>query len=171
MNLAPLDPSVPVQLAPNYLPDRQFSRGDAIQVLSGLQGRPGSFISVPGYTNLRQTDSLTVGDTALVDLQSFSGLQCAPDRLTIGRNANLTSLKGLEGIAPASAMSSVTIRDNGLLTSAGAFAPLASLLGCSTTLAVIGSVDVQINGCATPITTVANLCKYATSAPETICPS
>jgi hypothetical protein len=171
MNRFSSEPSVPVLLAPSYLPARQFSEGDAIQIYSGLQGRPGSITGVPGYINLRQTSSLALSDTDFIDLQSFSSLQCAPDRLSIVGNANMTSLRGLEGIAPASTMSSVTIRGNGLLTSAGGFAPLASFLGCSTTLALIGSVDVQINGCATGITTVANLCKYVTSAPETACPS
>ncbi len=164
-------------MAPNFLPDRQYSMGDLFQAgVFTVNGASGSLTSLPGYVNLLQTSRLFLYNSRFVDLQSFSGLRCPPNSLTIYRSFKLISLEGFENVLPAPNLVSVSIYDNPVLKPAGAFAPLASLLGCkstgadSTGLSSIKNVFVDVAGCPQPIRGVDKLCQFVTSPPDTSCP-
>ncbi len=115
---------------------------------------------------------LSVRGAALANMTAFSGLQCPPSYITITNNPLLTSLKGLEGLPASSNLQAVVITGNPLVKTAGAYAPLTTVLGCNGSSGNTATyfVHVQIDGCPTGISSTQALCRYATSPASTACP-
>ncbi len=142
---------------------------------------------MPGFTNLQGITGELVVTSVFVDMRSYSSLRCWPNIFSINGNGNMTSLDGLKNLAVPIAtttaplgMASLRIYDNPLLKTAGAFAPLALLLGCvgtganSTGLAYIRDLSVQVADCPPAVANIGSvdqLCKFVTSPANTACPS
>ncbi len=168
---------IPVSLSPSFLNNLQYCVTTVIDI-NPPGTATGKVTSVPGYQSLLQTSGLLqLLDTGLTDLTSFSSLQCPPNTIDIRNNNLITSLSGLDGLSPSDNLSTVIIKGNAALNTAGAFAALRGVLACKVTGGVvtgsplIGVVDVLVTGCATPITNVNQLCVFVTSPPATPCPS
>ncbi len=168
---------IPVNVQPNFLNNLQYCVTNVIDV-NPPGTATGRVSAAPGYQSLLQTSGLLqLLDTGFTDLTSFSSLQCPPNTIDIRNNDLMTSLTGLNGLSPSDNLSTVTITNNALLKTAGAFAPLTRVLGCvgtgagSTGSNFIGNVDVQVDGCPIPITSINQLCAYVTSPPATACPA
>jgi hypothetical protein len=161
---------IPEPIQPNFLGALEFCSTNVIRV--NPTGSANGIISlVQGYQTLKQTSVLLqLLETGLPNMQSFSGLQCPPANIDFRDNLRLTSLSGLENVAPDQLLESVIIKDNALLTGVAAFAPLTKLLGCVGTGAgsissiPVKVVDVVVAGCPVQIKTLNNLCAYVTGA-------
>ncbi len=155
---------VPVSVAPNFLPELQFTSAITVGTFTGDKSVQ-TITSLPGLTQLRKLNSVTIYQSGFTDMSSFSALQCPLIGVRSIENDLLTSLRGLGGIQASPELARLIVTTNPLLKPSSAFAPLSSLLGCpGSTVPSIQTVNVQVDGCTTPIDSVAKLCAYVTSS-------
>lgn len=143
--------------------------------LSG--GSNGAVTRVPAFERLQTISrQLSLEDTGLPNLQSFSSVTCGPSGgsgISIVGNPLLTTLDGFENAKPPRATPpELTILQNSIVSATG-FRGLSSYLNCTArTTTSFQSISVQVDAC-TPIpafTTTGCLCKYIASG-SSICPT